>query len=508
MASKQLGFDNEMQTLERLIDDIRAATAETRALNADSVKAQIQLKEMQLRNIKLIQETQLESLNRMKRAALKAEEEIYGAKYRHQEALTELAKQQHIMSKDTWQAYAKEQRQLMQAQRELESNSKRIQALLEKGYDPNSGPGRRLMKRMNWQETSERTQKYAKDLIGSMPKLGQVNNSSWLRGLRDMVIGAYTGKDGERHTLGTLRRDRANAAARVKMATENHQNAQTAWNDRLEELKNSSSSRDQNNYKYYNSYTLGLKKAQAEIANLKQNGGSAADIAAAEAKAAKFEEGLEKVMERTGLDQLNEQLEEANKEEAEAKKEQKNANAAIYQAFASTTAVLADLANSLSSLSDTIAGYKSQIDTRLNGSTMNEQLLGSYWQQIAYDFSATMLSPLIKEETLTNNLLKAVDMGIARDVEQFAMLETVKDKIATTFDTFDGTMLRLMKIQDENTTAARLGMEASLNELLNEMYETTEYLSSLASTVRSSLEEAEALMGGASAVELEYQVQK
>lgn len=118
------------------------------------------------------------------------------------------------------------------------------------------------------------------------------------------------------------------------------------------------------------------------------------------------------------------------------------------------------------------------------------------------------MSPLVKQETLVNNVLKAVDMGIARDVQQFGMLETIKDKIATTFNTFDSTMLRLMKIQDENTTAARLGMEASLNELLNQMYETTEYLSNLASTVRSQLEEAQALMGGTEAVEFEYQVQK
>lgn len=101
-----------------------------------------------------------------------------------------------------------------------------------------------------------------------------------------------------------------------------------------------------------------------------------------------------------------------------------------------------------------------------------------------------------------------MDQGIARDAEQMAMLETVKDKIAATFNTFDGTMLRLIRIQDENTTAARLGMESSLTAMLNNMYETTEYLHELASTVRANLEEAQALMGGQEGVEFEYQAQK
>lgn len=122
--------------------------------------------------------------------------------------------------------------------------------------------------------------------------------------------------------------------------------------------------------------------------------------------------------------------------------------------------------------------------------------------------SATMMSPLLREQVLIDNIMTAVDKGIARDVQQMGMLETVKEKIATTFDTFDGTMLRLIRIQDTNTTAARLGMESSLNAFLNQMYETTEYLSNLASSVRGNLEEAQALMVAEDAVDFEYQVQK
>jgi hypothetical protein len=66
----------------------------------------------------------------------------------------------------------------------------------------------------------------------------------------------------------------------------------------------------------------------------------------------------------------------------------------------------------------------------------------------------------------------------------------------------------MVRIQQEDTTAGRLGMESALTSFLNNMYETTEYMSNIASSIKSSLEESMALMTGKDAVEFEYQVQK
>lgn len=118
------------------------------------------------------------------------------------------------------------------------------------------------------------------------------------------------------------------------------------------------------------------------------------------------------------------------------------------------------------------------------------------------------VSPLIKQESVVSNLEKLVGQGISFDVEQRAFLETIKNKIATTFEAADGTLLRLVRIQQQDTTAARLGMESALTSFLNNMYETTEYMQSVAKSVRTSLQEAEALMGSKSAAAFEYQVQK
>jgi hypothetical protein len=101
-----------------------------------------------------------------------------------------------------------------------------------------------------------------------------------------------------------------------------------------------------------------------------------------------------------------------------------------------------------------------------------------------------------------------VGQGIAFNVEQRALLQEMSGKIATTFDAANGTLLRLVKIQQQDTTAGRLGMESALTAFLNNMYATTEYMQGLANTVKSNLEEAMSLMTGENALSFEYQIQK
>ena len=118
------------------------------------------------------------------------------------------------------------------------------------------------------------------------------------------------------------------------------------------------------------------------------------------------------------------------------------------------------------------------------------------------------VSPYIKQSDIVNKVKELVSSGIAFDVEQRAFLATISEKIATTFDANDSTLRRLIRLQQQDSTAARLGMESAMNAFLNNMYENTEYLGSLSSSVRGQLEEAQALMSTEQAVELEFQVQK
>lgn len=180
----------------------------------------------------------------------------------------------------------------------------------------------------------------------------------------------------------------------------------------------------------------------------------------------------------------------------------------IMNGLKEMSSALADFAAKYEKQMDDIASKKSAIDTRLQGSS-NSTRYGSYWDQMTKDITGFAgISPLVKQSAIAERVSAMVGQGIAFNVEQRAVLDVIKDKIATTFDAANGTLLRLVKIQQQDTTAGRLGMESALNAFLNNMYETTEYMQSLATSVKSNLEEAMSLMSGENALSFEYQIQK
>lgn len=187
-------------------------------------------------------------------------------------------------------------------------------------------------------------------------------------------------------------------------------------------------------------------------------------------------------------------------EEAKAKAKNQEAQASFDK--------LMGLVKQLNSTIDTIAGYKSAVDTRLHGSK-NKSLFGSYWELMSANITSfSGASAIVKQSKITERVASMVEQGIAFNVEQRAGLQELASKVATTFEATNGTLLRLVRIQQQDTTAGRLGMEAALNEFLNNMYETTEYMGQIANGIKSNIEEAMAMMTGEAAVSFEYQVQK
>ncbi len=195
-------------------------------------------------------------------------------------------------------------------------------------------------------------------------------------------------------------------------------------------------------------------------------------------------------------------------EKAEIQKKRENAVKAEMAVNAAMGA-LANLAQQINNQTDKIGEKQAPIDTRLQGSSTNDKILGSYWKQLARDMNKIgAVNPYFTQEDFASNIETLVNKGISFDIKQRAFLMTIQEKIANTFNAADGTLLRLIRIQQQDTTAGRLGMESALNSFLNSMYETSEYLTDVASSVRGSLEEMQALMEGAAGTELEFQVQK
>lgn len=187
----------------------------------------------------------------------------------------------------------------------------------------------------------------------------------------------------------------------------------------------------------------------------------------------------------------------------------------IFQGISDATAYLSTVLKQLRSTIDEIAAAQAPINARLHGATYSTDNGAYYsagesitWENLNDSVSQFVLSTEISAQDYANNIKSVVNTGIARDIEAIAMIETIKDRIAPTFNALDSTLKRMVKIQNENNTFDYLGIEATLNEILNNSFKNTEYLSTISSSVRSSLSEAEYLMSGSSAISFDFAVQK
>lgn len=118
------------------------------------------------------------------------------------------------------------------------------------------------------------------------------------------------------------------------------------------------------------------------------------------------------------------------------------------------------------------------------------------------------LSSSVKMEQVIDNIKKASDSGIVYNIEQRAFLESVSDKIAHTFDAFDSNLTRLIRLQQADTTAARLGMEASLTKLFNSTFSDSSYLNDVYDSVSKAIVDANSQMTRNQSAEFEYTLQK
>ncbi len=204
----------------------------------------------------------------------------------------------------------------------------------------------------------------------------------------------------------------------------------------------------------------------------------------------------------------------AENPELSAEEAKQKANEKAQEKLDKAMEAAGNLLNQLASTGKSSTKHQSGVDTRLQGLSTDEKSggikkkAGSYWRSLAADIGKLGASPFFLQETAEERFAKLISQGIAFNVKERAFLDVLKDKVATTFNVADGTLLKLVRIQQADTSAARLGMESALTEFLNSMYATTEYMQQAAESIRSNLYEASALMGAKEATEFEFQVQK
>lgn len=146
--------------------------------------------------------------------------------------------------------------------------------------------------------------------------------------------------------------------------------------------------------------------------------------------------------------------------------------------------------------------YAIKVSTALSGTTK------TYVQTVEKLNSAIGSTGLAKMSSVLSEMNNLTTKGIIANVEQKSFLAAIKDGIVSTFDVADSTMLRLIKLQGEESTTNRLVMQASLRDYLNAQYENSQYIYENYKQVSDSLLEATSLLTSSLSLSLESTVQK
>lgn len=244
-----------------------------------------------------------------------------------------------------------------------------------------------------------------------------------------------------------------------------------------------------------------IKDLQAnKAADAKENADKAnANVAAIEESLkALNESGSESEAAKEEKEKLEQELLLAKQEAAKA-----NNKATIEAVKAMAVSAMSDAYDAaFASAENTMKSYQSHIDARLQGSDKS-------WKKANNLITSNLgLSTIVKTTNVIEQLKNAVDQGISYNVEQRAFLAEVSDKIANTFDAFDASLLRLVRLQQADSTAARLGMEAMLTKFLNSTFEDSSYLNNLADSVAGAIVDASSQLTNAQAAEFDYIVHK
>ena len=173
-----------------------------------------------------------------------------------------------------------------------------------------------------------------------------------------------------------------------------------------------------------------------------------------------------------------------------------------------TNSLLSGLKQKFDNTIQTYGTYQGKINTRLQGSAYSWNGITGTSNVEANLKKLVGATPYVKLQTVMDNVVRATESGIANNIEQRAFLATISENIAATFDAFDANLLKIIRVQQADSTAARLGMEAGLTSFLNQYFADNSYLDSAFDTVSQNIFDATSQLTAETAVDVEYQIQK
>ena len=170
--------------------------------------------------------------------------------------------------------------------------------------------------------------------------------------------------------------------------------------------------------------------------------------------------------------------------------------------LSAASSVISTLTTGAEKYMDVYASYMGRMEARLQESGVNFSKLTKQLR------TNTAANPYLQYNKVLEKLSSLVEAGITDNVLQRAFLDEIADKIATTFSATQASLLQIGRLQQADTTASRLGLEANLTRLFNYYFGDTSYLSNQFDAVQETLIGVSAQLGAQSSIEFEYTVQK
>lgn len=232
------------------------------------------------------------------------------------------------------------------------------------------------------------------------------------------------------------------------------------------------------------------KQIEAELARIRE----ADDIKASKKSRQRKMEDLKEISEKSlDLDERN----EAKKQLRRMENTQK-----LADTFASGISKgITDAYNKITEAAKYYSNLVENIQTRLVGSSRD---FDSISKKMAEVFA---VSPFFSMKAAMDKTSEFINQGILYNIETRASMAVISEKISKTFNAFDSSLLRLIRIQQADSTQARLGMSNILTAFLNNQYEDSSYMAK-STGVSSQLLEATSRMSKESALAFDFAVQK
>lgn len=117
------------------------------------------------------------------------------------------------------------------------------------------------------------------------------------------------------------------------------------------------------------------------------------------------------------------------------------------------------------------------------------------------------MNRFVKQTDYIEKIANLTAAGITYNVEQRAILETIKDKTISSFSSMEGSLLRLVRLKQTDLTANQFGMEAALRNTLNRVFKDSTYMKDMFDGISGAITDAVMISGNKDVTEYSSVVQ-